>query len=201
MRHGETAWTITGQHTGYSEIPLTAHGRAQAAALAPVIERLLADRDPVVLASPRQRTVQTAELALPGREPALDDALREFDYGDYEGLTSAQINERVPGWTLWTHSCPHGETIAAASRRVDALLADLRTESRPIVLVTHGHTSRILTARALGLPAQMGSILDSATGSLSQLRTVHGELALSLWNYVPAEACIPAEADLSGAGS
>ncbi|MCB1257708.1 MAG: histidine phosphatase family protein [Microthrixaceae bacterium] len=183
LRHAETPWTISGQHTGLTEVELTSRGRLTAEAIAPVIASQLEGETPLVLVSPRKRTRDTARLALPGLATEIDDRLREFDYGDYEGLTHDQILERSPGWNIWTDGCPGGESINDVVRRVDSVLKSIADQNHPVVAVTHGHTSRILAARALGLVGGQGSIFDSAPGSLSILATVRGATVLELWNY------------------
>lgn len=183
LRHAETPWTISGQHTGVTEVELTSRGRLAAEAMAPVITSQLGGETPLVLVSPRNRTRDTAQLAMPSLACEVDDRLREFDYGDYEGLTHDQILEQSPSWNIWTDGCPGGETINDVVRRVDSILESIADQDRPVVAVTHGHTSRILAARALGLAGGQGSIFDSAPGSLSFLATVRGATVLELWNY------------------
>ncbi|MGQ0574979.1 MAG: acid phosphatase [Pseudonocardia sp.] len=158
LRHGETEWSRTGRHTGRTDVPLTAHGRDLARAARGVGERLLDGHVPaLVLTSPRQRAVDTAALA--GLTPDRVDArLAEWDYGGYEGITTATIRETVPGWTVWTHPCPAGESAAQVQARADAVLADARAAlpRGDVVLVGHGHFSRVLVARWIGLAATEG---------------------------------------------
>ncbi|MGD9531905.1 MAG: acid phosphatase [Pseudonocardia sp.] len=157
LRHGQTEWSVSGRHTGRTDIPLTPRGRELAGAAGSVGARLLDGRPALVLTSPRRRAAQTAELA--GLHvDRVDDRLAEWDYGDYEGLTTAQIRESVPGWTVWTHPCPDGETAEQVQARADAVLADARAAAGrgDVVLVGHGHFSRVLTARWIGLPATGG---------------------------------------------
>ncbi|MCF7550485.1 acid phosphatase [Pseudonocardia sp. WMMC193] len=159
LRHGQTEWSQNGRHTGRTDIPLTERGRELAAAAAPTLAALRPDAPPPVrvLSSPRRRARETAELA--GlRVDAVDERLHEWDYGDYEGLTTPQIRETVPDWTVWTHPCPHGEDAAAVGARADAVLADVRPwlAEGDVVLVGHGHFSRVLIARWIGLPATGG---------------------------------------------
>lgn len=159
LRHGETEWSATGRHTGRTDIPLTDRGRELAAQAGPTLEALRrGDPPPVrVITSPRSRAQETAKLA--GLQPdAVDERLSEWDYGDCEGRTTPQIREDVPGWTVWTHPCPHGETAAQVGARADGLLADVRAllPRGDVVLVGHGHFSRVLTARWIGLPPEGG---------------------------------------------
>jgi len=155
LRHGQTEWSLSGQHTGRTDLPLTARGRelARAAGTVP-----LAPRDPVlVLSSPRSRARDTAELAgLPADR--VDERLAEWDYGEYEGRTTPDIRRSVPGWTVWTHPCPGGETADQVGARADAVLADVvpGLAAGDVVLAGHGHFSRILLARWIGLAATEG---------------------------------------------
>jgi broad specificity phosphatase PhoE len=191
LRHGETAWSKSGQHTGRTDIPLTSNGEAAAKALAP----LLAQRDIVtVLTSPAQRAVRTAALAgLTGAEQ--DPDLWEWDYGGYEGLTTAQIQEQHPGWNLWPDgvipgdAAHPGETVAEVGQRVDRVLARAKPllADGDVVLVAHGHVLRVLTARYLLLDPSFGRRLRLDTGTISILSTEHDDPVISSWN-VPAPA-------------
>ncbi len=185
LRHGETPWTISGQHTGFAEVDLTDAGRRQAQAQSHVIAEILRGREPLVLVSPRRRTRDTATLALPDVAHVIVEELAEFDYGEYEGLTTEQIQSGSAGWSIWDDGCPGGETVAEVAARVDVTLGSLTAEHRPIVAVTHGHTSRILAARCLGLNGVMGAILDTTAGSLSVLGPHHQRMTIKLWNQTP----------------
>ena len=158
LRHGDTEWSRTQRHTGRTDVPLTAHGRDLARAAGPIGARLLGGRSPaLVLTSPRQPAADTAELAgLTDRR--VDERLAEWDYGEYEGVTTSEIRAAVPGWTVWTHPCPGGETADQVQDRADAVLRDARgtLAAGDVVLVGHGHFSRVLTARWIGLPAAEG---------------------------------------------
>jgi probable phosphoglycerate mutase len=158
LRHGETEWSLSGRHTGRTDVELTERGRALAAVAGDVGARLRGlDPPALVMTSPRRRARDTAALAgLPVAR--VDDRLAEGDYGDYEGLTTAQIRESVPGWTVWTHPCPGGETADEVSRRADAVLAGVEgaRADGDVVLVGHGHFSRVLIARWLVEPATHG---------------------------------------------
>lgn len=152
VRHAETEWSRAGLHTGRSDIPLTDAGREQARALGP----RLAGTDPaLVLTSPLSRARETCELA--GFDGRPDARLLEWDYGEYEGLTTAQIRSGRPGWDLWRDGCPGGEDAAAVGARADSLLAELPPEGGAL-LFAHGHVLRVLTARWLGLDAALGSL-------------------------------------------
>jgi broad specificity phosphatase PhoE len=180
VRHGETTWSESGRHTGRTDLPLTAAGEAQAVAL----REVLADVRPAfVLCSPRQRAVATAQLA--GlRVDAIDEDLAEWDYGDYEGLTSHEIRERVPGWSLWTHGVPNGETAAQVAARADHVLrrAADQLERGPVVLVAHGHISRVIGARWIGLRAADGGHFALGTAAPSLLSTQYETPVIDRWN-------------------
>ena len=180
IRHGETEWSKTGQHTGRTDLALTKHGERQALA----VREMVGDLQPAyVLCSPRQRAVRTAELA--GiKVDAIDDDLAEWDYGDYEGLTTAQIRERVPGWSLWTHPVPGGETAADVAARADRVLRRVVPYLRqgPVVLIAHGHISRVIAARWIGLGALDGGRFALGTAAPSVLGGQHGQAVIDRWN-------------------
>ncbi|SHK57066.1 probable phosphoglycerate mutase [Pseudonocardia thermophila] len=156
LRHGETEWSRSGRHTGRTDVPLTDDGRRLAVASGNLWRSLRGDTEPaLVLSSPRVRARETAELA--GlRVDRVDERLREWDYGDYEGLTTAEIRETVPGWTVWTHPCPNGESAEEVAARADEVITEVRAIDGDVVLVGHGHFSRVLMARWIGLPATEG---------------------------------------------
>jgi broad specificity phosphatase PhoE len=158
LRHGQTEWSVSGKHTGRTDVPLTEKGRGLAKAAGELIRRVRGDDPPaLVLTSPRARARDTAELAgfVPDR---VDERLVEWDYGDYEGLTTPQIRETDPGWTIWSHPTPGGETAEQVTARADAVLADARAAlpGGDVVLVGHGHFSRVLIARWIELAATEG---------------------------------------------
>lgn len=191
VRHGETAWSASGRHTGRTDVPLTAAGVEQALSLAPFFR----DRHPArVLTSPLRRAVATAELAgLAGG--ATDPDLYEWDYGGYEGVTTAEIHRTRPGWSLWTDGVPSGdgghpgESAAEVGARADRVLArvapGLRRGDGDAVLVAHGHFLRVLTARYLGLPPEEGRLFLLRTGTVSTLSTEHGLPVIAAWNARP----------------
>lgn len=155
LRHGETEWSKSGKHTGRTDIPLTDRGRALAKATGEVGRHLLHGTSALVISSPRSRARVTAELA--GLHvDRIDERLAEWDYGDYEGITTEEIRETVPGWTVWTHPCPDGETADEVAARADSVLADARAAEGDVVLVGHGHFSRVLVSRWLQRPADEG---------------------------------------------
>jgi broad specificity phosphatase PhoE len=192
LRHGQTEWSLAGKHTGRTDIPLTARGEAAAAKLAPQLARLQIQ---AVFTSPAKRAVRTAELAgLTGG--TLDPDLWEWDYGGYEGRTTAEIQQERPGWYLWRDgvipgdAAHPGETIAQVGARADAVLgrvAPLLSErDGDVVLVAHGHILRVLTARWLGLDPDGGRLFRLDTGTISTLGTEHGEPVIASWNVPPS---------------
>jgi len=180
VRHGETEWSRDGRHTGRTDVPLTEAGRAQAAALRGVLGAL---RPALVLASPRRRAVDTAELAGLSIDETTDD-LAEWDYGDYEGRTSAEIRAEVPGWTIFADDAPGGETAAQVAARADRVLARAAAAAAagPVVLVGHGHLSRVLGARWVARSARDGAHLLLGTGATCVLGSDRGVAVIVRWN-------------------
>ena len=179
LRHGETAWSLSGQHTGITDLALTESGRAVAKRLAPVLAK---ERFEVVLTSPLQRARQTCELAGLGVQVTTDADLLEWNYGEYEGATPQQIRAKAPEWLIFRDGCPGGESPAQIRARVDRLIAKVRAVEGNAALFGHGHNLRVLAARWLGLPVAGGShfLLDTAT--LSVLSYYHGIGAVECWN-------------------
>lgn len=185
IRHGETEWSRDGRHTGRTDLPLTPAGERGARALAPA----LATRSfGLVLSSPLQRARRTARLA--GLDAEVEPLLVEWDYGEYEGRTTAQIDAQRPGWTIWTGTPPGGESIELVSDRADRVLARLRPalERADVALVAHGHILRVLVARVLGFEAVAGSRLVIQTSTLSEVGTEHDARALTRLNWSPTSA-------------
>lgn len=184
VRHGATEWSVTGQHTGRTDLPLTAHGEDQARRIGPVIEGWLGGQHPVVYTSPLGRAARTAALAMPRHRAEPVDALVEYDYGSYEGLTTGQILERDPDWDLFGAGCPGGESIMQVTARCDSFIAKLeRTAAgQAVVAFTHGHLSRLLTTRLLGLPPSAAAAMWNDTASLAAVDTHRGRLVLVGWN-------------------
>jgi broad specificity phosphatase PhoE len=203
VRHGETEWTISGQHTSVTDLPLTPNGRRQADGLQPVAARLVDGLNPVVYSSPRRRAVETAQLAFPDRRAARVPLLAESDSGDYEGLTTAQITEQRPGWDIWRDGCPSGESTNEVGARADLFLRQAVGNSTDavVVVVTHGHFSRILAASALGLPAQQGQLFASDTASISVIGDHHGKRCIQLWNMTAGPPDLSSQMELRSTDS
>jgi broad specificity phosphatase PhoE len=182
VRHGETEWSRIRRHTGRTDIELTEHGREQAAALRPA----LAGHDFTrVISSPLSRALETCRLALPSFAIEPSEALLEWDYGEYEGLTSAEIRKRRPGWVLWRDGCPGGEAAEEVGKRVDPLVAELLQTKSDVALFAHGHVLRVLAARWLGLRPADGALLALDTGTLSTLGWEHATAVIRRWNAQP----------------
>jgi broad specificity phosphatase PhoE len=179
IRHGETEWSLTGQHTGITDIPLTENGRNAARRLEPLLARATFS---LVLTSPLHRARQTCELAGLGELAEVDANLTEWNYGEYEGLTPKQIHAKAPDWMLFSDGCPGGESPSQVGGRVDQLIARIRSMEGDVALFAHGHVFRVFAARWLGLPATAGShfLLDTAT--VSVLSHYRGIPAVKRWN-------------------
>jgi broad specificity phosphatase PhoE len=181
-RHAETAWSLTGQHTGLTDIPLTPRGEHHAALLG---KRLAGIKVEQVFTSPLQRAHRTAEIA--GFPAATVDAdLVEWDYGEYEGMKTVDIQKKVPHWNLFKDGCPGGETFAQITARVDRMIAKIRKVKGDVLLFSSGHLIRVLTARWLGRPIDLGGALYINAASLSIVSYDHdlSESVLRLWNDI-----------------
>lgn len=179
IRHGETAWSLSGQHTGRTDLPLTAAGRQHAEA----IGRWLAGRPfAMVLTSPLERARETCRLAGYGSAAQADPDLCEWDYGAYEGKTSAQIQEIVPGWNIWTSPVPQGETIEQVAARANRVIARAPGAGGDVALFAHGHVLRILTACWLGLPPDGGRFFALGTASVSVLGYERETRVITRWD-------------------
>jgi broad specificity phosphatase PhoE len=178
-RHGETEWSLNGRHTGTTDIPLTENGRRRARNLAP---RLAGRSFALVLTSPMQRAVDTCKLAGLGEQAQVRDDLHEWDYGDYEGITTAEIQERNPVWTLWRDGCPNGETAADTGVRADRLIAEARAADGDVIFFGHGHMLRVVGARWVDLSPEDGGLLGLGTGALCTLGYEHDLPILVHWN-------------------
>lgn len=166
IRHGETAWSRTGQHTGRTDLGLTPQGEDQARALATRLHGIDFDQ---VLVSPRLRARQTCELAGLGAASRVEPDLVEWDYGDCEGLRSVEIQATLPDWNVWRDGCPHGETPAAVARRADGLIARLGRLHGTVALFSHGQFGAALGVRWIGLPLITGQHFALWPASLSIL--------------------------------
>ena len=187
IRHGETAWSLSGQHTGRTDIPLTDKGEQEARRLAAQLHEVTFSR---VFTSPRQRTQRTCELvaleAVTEREPDL----AEWDYGDYEGKRSADIRAARPGWNLFRDGCPGGESPTQISERADRVIARLRALEGNVAVFSHGHFGRVLAARWVGFSVEQAQSFLLGTASVSVLgyeHSVTAEPAIVLWNAVSNE--------------
>lgn len=185
VRHGETAWSRTRQHTGVTDLSLTDEGIRQVHELAP----LLAPIGPVtVFTSPLTRARQTCELTGLGGDAIVDERLREWDYGSAEGRTTAEIREEIPGWSVWTHPLSDGETVEEVGARADAVIDDLRSIDEPVILFGHAHLFRVLAARWCGLPPVDGRRFMLEPASLSTLGYERETSCVVRWNVTPGPA-------------
>lgn len=179
FRHGQTEWSLSGAHTGRTDLPLTDAGRENAAALG----RWLAGRKfSLVLTSPFSRARETCVLAGYGDVAQVEENLSEWDYGDYEGRTTADIQTERPGWSLWNDGPLNGETVEQVGARADAVLARVSQMDGDVALFAHGHILRILTARWLDLPPDCGRLFALGTATVSTLGHEHDTRVISQWN-------------------
>jgi broad specificity phosphatase PhoE len=179
VRHAETEWSANGRHTGLTDLPLTEAGRARADALRAPLARWQFE---LVLTSPSRRARETCELAGLGGQASVREDLHEWDYGEYEGLTLAQIEQRRPGWNLWRDGCPGGESAAEVGARADRVISELLAASGEVAVFSHGHMLRVLGARWIEREPALGERLTLRTASLSILGHEHGTRALSGWS-------------------
>ena len=196
IRHGETEWSLSGKHTGVSDIPLTEHGREQARLLQ---QELLATKFQWVLTSPLRRARETCELAGLGERAQIDPDLMEWNYGDYEGLTSEQIHADRPGWTIFNDGGgPGGETPEQIGIRVDRVVARVRALKSDVALFAHGHVLRVFAARWLGLAPGAGAHFLLDTGTVCVLDTDRGVAAVKRWNVKPLRLGQKSQGDARG---
>ena len=184
IRHGETAWSLSGQHTGRTDIPLTENGEVAAHRLADSLRPIKFSR---VFTSPRQRAQRTCELAGLGGAAEIEPDLAEWDYGDYEGQRSAEIRMARPDWNIFQDGCPHGESPAQISARADRLIARLRVLTGEVALFSHGHFGRVLAARWIGLDVAQAQhfVLHTASRSILGYEPNAAQApAILLWNAV-----------------
>ena len=179
VRHGETEWTLSGQHTGLTDIPLTEYGQQQARSLAAG----LADQDfALVLSSPQSRALDTCRLVGLGDRVQTTKDLMEWDYGAYDGLTTAEIREARPRWTIWLDGAPGGETAANVGLRVDRVVEEVRDIEGDVVVFGHGHSLRVLTARWLGLAPTEGRLFALDPATVSELGFERETPVIKRWN-------------------
>lgn len=188
LRHGATEWALNGRHTGRTDLPLLPEGEAEARALAPLLAE---HRFNAVFTSPLQRARRTCELAGLGAQAEIEPDLREWDYGDYEGITTADIRRSVPDWTVFSHPCPDGESIDQVRERCERLIERclLRADGGKVALFAHGHILRSLAGCWLGLGVQGGALLVLGTGSFCVLGHERQQRALLRWN-APVRAAL-----------
>lgn len=183
VRHGETAWSLSGQHTGWTDIELTEAGEKQALALA---GELGGKQFAAVYSSPLLRARRTCELAGLGDSAQYFDDLREFNYGSVEGRTAADVRMEIPDWTVWTHELPGGETIEAVYERAGNVIAKAMEEQGDVVMFAHGHLLRLLAAKYLGLPARTARHFALSTASISVLGWEKETRVIRRWNQTAA---------------
>jgi broad specificity phosphatase PhoE len=181
VRHCETAWSLSGQHTGMTDLALTARGEERARGLEARLHGLSFAR---VLSSPLQRARRTCELAGFSSNAVLDPDLVEWNYGDYEGLTTAEIQRVRPGWVVFRDGCPGGESVAQLTARVDRVVSRLRALAGSVLIFSSGHLLRALAARWLGLSIELGGALALDPGAICMLGDDHGgaDSVIRLWN-------------------
>jgi broad specificity phosphatase PhoE len=179
ISHGETAWSLSGQHTGTTNIPLTESGRRLAERMRPVLAK---NPFALVLCSPMQRARETCELAGLGDPAVIDDDLVEWNYGEYEGLTAKQIRETARDWLIFRDGCPGGESPEQVGARADRVIARARATDGDVALFAHGHVLRVLAARWMGLPAASGQHFLLDTGTLCVLGYYRDIPAVRVWN-------------------
>jgi probable phosphoglycerate mutase len=179
IRHGETEWSLNGRHTGVTDIPLTENGRRLAVALKPVLTKQHFGH---VLVSPMQRARETCRLAGLNEAAVIDPDLNEWNYGDYEGLTPAEIRAQRPGWVIFRDGCPNGESPSEVGARADRVIAKARAAGGAVALFAHGHILRVLAARWIELPPESGQHFLLGTGTLCVLASYRDAPAIDVWN-------------------
>ncbi|MFB7243242.1 histidine phosphatase family protein [Streptomyces populi] len=183
-RHGQTEWSLSGKHTGRTDVPLLEEGRRGAKLLGERLHRSPFDSLPAaeVRTSPLARASETCELAGLGERATAWDALLEWDYGAYEGMTPAEIQDIRPGWFIWRDGVPEGETLEQVTARADEVVSYARSEDRDLLIFAHGHILRSIGARWLGLPLDFAARIRLNPTSLSVLGWAYGEPAIEVWN-------------------
>ncbi len=179
FRHGETEWSRSGQHTSRTDLPLTPEGEQRAARLKPLLE---SKTFALVLTSPMRRAIETCRIAGLGDPAQITGDLREWDYGQYEGLTSAQIHQTNPGWTIWNGTPPDGESAEQIGARADRVIAQAAASNGDVALFGHGHMLRVLAARWLRLDPTDGRLFALSTGTISLLGYERETRVVQIWN-------------------
>ena len=181
LRHGATEWALNGRHTGSTDLPLLPEGEAEATALAPILAK---QAFAAVFSSPLQRARRTCELGGLGNQMKILNDILEWNYGDYEGITTPQIRESVPDWTVWTHGCPNGENADQVQTRCETAIGTALAApgNGDVALFAHGHILRALAGTWLGLGAAGGRLLKLGTASVSVLGWERGQRAIARWN-------------------
>lgn len=181
IRHGETEWTLSGAHTSRTDIPLTDHGRERASAIRDYLAHI---KFSLVLSSPRQRALETAKLAGFADTLKIDDNLREWDYGIYEGRSTPQIREELgdPNWSIWDQTPPEGESLDHVATRAHALIERALEAGGDVAMFSHAHFLRILAATWIGLPPNGGRLFTLSTGAINRLGFERTTRVISLWN-------------------
>jgi broad specificity phosphatase PhoE len=182
IRHGETSWSLSGQHTGTTDIELTENGRRGAMRMRPLLAK---QNFALVLVSPMKRARETCELAGLGAKAVIEPALQEWNYGEYEGRTSAEIDKERPGWSIYRDGCPGGESPADVAARVDRLIARVRGEKGDVAFFAHGHVLRAVGVRWVDFPIRTGENFLLSPATLSILSHYHDAPAIELWNASP----------------
>jgi len=193
VRHGETEWSAAGRHTSRTDLPLTVAGEQEALALAPVLQ---AHHFSLVLSSPMKRARRTAELA--GFEPVEDDDLEEWDYGDFEGLTTPEIRQAHPAWTVWSGPWPGGEVPSQVGARARRVVERVRAlpQGADALAFAHAHVLRVVAAAWLGRPPEDGAMLVLGTGTVSVLGWEHERPAIEHWNVPPPPSRVGLQVEL-----
>jgi broad specificity phosphatase PhoE len=181
IRHGETEWTLSGRHTGKTDIPLTQKGEEEALRIGKRIGNIKFD---LVLCSPMQRAKATCQGAGLLDQAVIEPLLTEWDYGAYEGLTTKEIRGQIPDWKIFTYGAPGGESVAAVGQRADQILDKIASVKGDVALFSHGHFLRVLCARWLRLPAEKGALFALSPAALSILGSERADPVLSLWNSI-----------------
>jgi len=178
-RHGETEWSRAGRHTGRTDVPLTDLGREEARRVG---QKLSGQRFALVLASPLHRALETCRLAGLGAQAETREELQEWDYGEYEGLTTPEVQVEHPGWTIWTGQVPGGETIAEVAARADRVIDEVPAADGEVAVFSHAHLLRVLAARWIGLDATAGALLALDPATISVLGHEHDRRVIREWN-------------------